>query len=118
MCMAMGTWHLFCHKAKTQTLRHGEAEQITALTKHLGARGDVIYKGNDEHVLLRLSVSGAATYYPQDGSKGLPVSRIDTPQPILDLSSVDDWGAAYQYKGAKTAQAENRPSKTRQEPSN
>ena len=99
-------------------LRHGPDGHEVAVSKQLGARGDVLYKGANGHVFVRQSVSGAATYYPHAGSKGLPVSRADISAPILDLSSVEEWGAAYQYKGATTAQAENRPSKTRQEPSN
>ena len=99
-------------------LQPGGDEGVVAVSKQLGARGDVIYKDADGHIFVRLSTSGAAIYYPQQGSKGLPVSRADIVQTTSDLNSVEEWGAAYQYKGAKSAQAEDRPPPTDQQPSN
>jgi len=105
-------------EGQSTILEQGATGKNVSVAKQLGARGDVIYKDENGHIFVRLSISGAAIYYPQDDSRGLPVSRGITPSPSADLTSVEDWGAAYQYKGAKTARAGNRPTQRRQEPSN
>ncbi len=72
------------------------------LSKTLGVRGDVLYQNGTGQNVLRQRLGGGLTYYPQQGSKGVPVSLpVDSLSAPAAPRTLEDWTEKYEYSGAR-----------------